>query len=217
MVSSQKEIENFNPPRNQREVKKFIGIVGFLTPCCERLQYLLDPLHKISGSKSKFKWTEVEQNAFDEIKQVILKSAMMAYPKSDPSFTMFLSTDSSDIGWGAVLSQLNEQGIEKPLGFCSGAWKNSEVRWDIRNKEFHALVNALDYFYEFLFARNFVWRCDNQALSFLKNSLSGKSLRRNQRILRALDFVNMFNFSFELKKGESKEMAIPDYLSRVLP
>ena len=212
-----KEIENFNPPRNQREVKKFIGIVGFLTPCCERLQYLLDPLHKISGSKSKFKWTEVEQNAFDEIKQVILKSAMMAYPKSDPSFTMFLSTDSSDIGWGAVLSQLNEQGIEKPLGFCSGAWKNSEVRWDIRNKEFHALVNALDYFYEFLFARNFVWRCDNQALSFLKNSLSGKSLRRNQRILRALDFVNMFNFSFELKKGESKEMAIPDYLSRVLP
>ena len=208
-----KEIENFPVPRNQKEVKTFVGIVGFLTPCCEKLQYLLDPLHKIGGKKAKFKWTEVEDKAFHNIKEVILKSVMMSYP----SCTMYLSTDSSDIGWGGVLSQLNEQGIEQPLGFCSGAWKNSEVRWDIRNKEFHALVNSLDYFYEFLFARAFVWRCDNQALAFLKNSLSGKSLKKNQRILRALDFVNQFNFSFELRKGTEKEMAIPDYLSRNQP
>ena len=208
------EIENFKPPRNQKEVKRFIGVVGFLTACCEKLQLLLDPLHKISGSKSKFQWTEVENEAFNRIKEVILNSVMMAYPKEDPSCTMFLSTDSSDIGWGGVLSQLDERGIEKPLGFCSGAWKGASERWDIRNKEFHALVNSLDYFYEFLFARNFVWRCDNQALSFLKNSLSGQSLKKNQRILRALDFVNQFNFSFELKKGTEKEMSIPDYLSR---
>ena len=212
-----KEIESFPAPKSTKDVKKFIGVVGFLTPCCENLQFLLDPLHKISGSKAKFKWTETEDNAFRRVKEVILKSCMMAYPKEDPSFTMFLSTDSSDIGWGAVLSQENEKGIEQPLGFCSGAWKNSEIRWDIRNKEFHALVNGLDYFYEFLFARKFVWRCDNQALAFLKNSLTGKSLKKNQRILRALDFVNQFNFSFELKKGSEKEMAIPDYLSRLSP
>ena len=209
-----KEIQEFLQPRNQKEVKRFIGIVSFLTPCCEKLQFLLDPLHKISGSKSKFKWTEVEEKAFQDIKRVILNSVMMAYPKEDPSCTMFLSTDSSDIGWGGVLSQYDERGIERPLGFCSGAWKGASTRWDIRNKEFHALVNSLDYFYEFLFARNFVWRCDNQSLSFLKNSLSGQSLKKNQRILRALDFVNQFNFSFELKKGTEKEMCIPDYLSR---
>ena len=208
------EIEKFPIPRNQKEVKRFIGVVSFLTPCCERLQFLMDPLHKISGTKTKFKWTDIENKAFQKIKEVILKSVMMAYPKEDPSCTMYLSTDSSDTGWGGVLSQINEKGLERPLGFCSGAWKGAEERWDIRNKEFHALVNSLDYFYEFLFARNFVWRCDNQALSFLKNSLTGKSLKKNQRILRALDFVNQFNFSFELKKGTEKEMAIPDYLSR---
>ena len=175
---------------------------------------MLDPLHKISGTKSKFQWTDVEQKAFEDIKNVILNSVMMAYPKEDPSYTMFLSTDSSDIGWGGVLSQLSEDGIERPLGFCSGAWKGACERWDIRNKEFHVLVNSLDYFYEFVFARNFVWRCDNQALSFLKNSLSGQSLKKNQRILRALDFVNQFNFSFELKKGTTLEMSLPDYLSR---
>ena len=208
------EILNFKKPRDQKEVKRFIGVVGFLTHCSENLQFLLDPLHKISGTKSKFKWTEVEQTAFDKIKKLIENSVLMAYPKEDPSFTMFLSTDSSDVGWGAVLSQLDEKGIERPLGFCSGAWKGSSVRWDIRNKEFHALVNALEYFYEFLFARQFVWRCDNQALAFLKTSLTGNSLKKNQRILRALDFVNMFNFSFELKKGDTPEMALPDFLSR---
>ena len=213
----QKEIENFPIPKNQSDVKRFIGVVGFLTACCQNLQFLLDPLHKISGKKAKFKWTEKEDKAFHRIKEVILKSVMMSYPREDPSCTMFLSTDSSDVGWGGVLSQLNDQGIEQPLGFCSGAWKNSECNWDIRNKEFHALVNSLDYFYEFLFGRNFIWRCDNQALAFLKNSLTGKSLKKNQRILRSLDFVNQFNFTFELKKGTEKEMAIPDYLSRVQP
>ena len=116
-----KEIQEFLQPRNQKEVKRFIAIVSFLTPCCEKLQFLLDPLHKISGSKSKFKWTEVEEKAFQDIKRVILNSVMMAYPKEDPSCTMFLSTDSSDIGWGGVLSQYDERGIERPLGFCSGA------------------------------------------------------------------------------------------------
>ena len=212
-----KEIENFPTPKNQSDVKRFIGVVGFLTACCQNLQFLLDPLHKISGKKAKFKWTEKEDQAFQKIKDVILKSVMMSYPKEDPSYTMYLSTDSSDIGWGGVLSQLNEKGIEQPLGFCSGAWKNSECNWDIRNKEFHALVNSLDYFYEFLFGRSFIWRCDNQALAFLKNSLTGKSLKKNQRILRSLDFINQFNFTFELKKGTEKEMAIPDYLSRVQP
>ena len=166
------------------------------------------------AKKSEFKWSSVEQTAFERIKEVILNSVMMAYPKEDPSFTMYLSTDSSDIGWGGVLSQVNEQGIERPLGFCSGAWKGASARWDIRNKEFSALTLSLEYFYEFLFARQFVWRCDNQALAFLKNSLTGQSLKKNQRILRALDFVNQFNFSFELKKGTEPEMSIPDYLSR---
>ena len=175
---------------------------------------MLDPLHKISGPKSKFTWTETQQKSFEKIKELIENSVLMSYPKEDPSFLMYLSTDSSDTGWGSVLSQIDEKGIERPLGFCSGAWKGSSLRWDIRNKEFHALVNALEYFYEFLFARHFIWRCDNQALAFLKNSLSGQSLKKNQRILRALDFVNNFNFTFELKKGNEPEMALPDYLSR---
>ena len=29
------EILNFKKPRDQKEVKRFIGIVSFLTPCCE--------------------------------------------------------------------------------------------------------------------------------------------------------------------------------------
>ena len=208
------EIKNFKKPRDQKELKRFIGVVGFLTHCSRNLQLLLDPLHKISGPKSKFTWTETQQKSFEKIKELIENSVLMSYPKEDPSFLMYLSTDSSDTGWGSVLSQIDEKGIERPLGFCSGAWKGSSLRWDIRNKEFHALVNALEYFYEFLFARHFIWRCDNQALAFLKNSLSGQSLKKNQRILRALDFVNNFNFTFELKKGNEPEMALPDYLSR---
>ena len=59
----------------------------------------------------------------------------MAYPSDDPKRRIFLTTDASNTGFGGILTQENEYGIEQPIGFLSGTFKNAQINWPIRDKE----------------------------------------------------------------------------------
>ena len=208
-------IKNFEVPNTQKALKRFIGCVSFLSYCIPALQYHLQPLHDISGKKSEFKWEKEQDECFNKIKALICNSVMMAYPNSDPRNTLFLTTDASDLGFGSVLTQLNKNGIECPLGFHSGQFKNSQKNWEIRVKEFYGFYTALDFFHDYLLGRNFVWRTDNQCLRFYQKNLTNRSARKNMKIIRWIEYINQFSFSIELHKGTSGPLTVPDALSRM--
>jgi len=90
----------------------------------------------------------------------------MSYPDTDPRRTLFLTTDASNRGFGSVLTQLDSNGIERPLGFHSGSFKGSQENWEIRVKEMYAFFISLDFFHDYLFLQPFVWRTDNQSLRY---------------------------------------------------
>ena len=208
-------IKNFPVPTNQKSVKRFIGCCSFLSYCIPGLQYNLQPLHDISGKKSKFEWGKDQDECFNRIKNLICNSVLMAYPDSDPRRTLFLTTDASDKGFGSVLSQLDYNGIECPLGFHSGQFKNCQKNWEIRVKEFYSFYVALDFFHDYLLGRNFVWRTDNQCLRFYQTNLTNRSARKNMKIVRWIEYINQFSFSIELHKGTSGPLTVPDALSRI--
>lgn len=211
-----KSIQNFVAPRNTKELKRFIGMCSYITSACPLLQFELHELHNVSG-KNKFKWGKVQQDCFSRIKQIITNSIIMSYPSDNPAHKLILTTDASDSGWGGVLSQLDSFGVERPLGFTSGTFRDSALNYDIRNKEMTAFVRSLEYFCEYLWSNQFIWRTDNRCLKFLSSSLKDSNLRKNQRILRNIEFINEFSFSIELIKGTSGKMSMADYLSRMYP
>ena len=211
-----KAIKSISTPKDQKQLKTFLGMSGFLTGSVSGLQYKLGPLHQLTGKKKIFNWTEEHDQLFEEIKSMISNSTMLNYPSEDPKRKMFLTTDSSNIGYGSVLSQLDEHGIEKPIGFHSGTFKNSSLNWDIRTKEFFSFYKSLDYFFDQLYLRQFRWRTDNQSLKYLQSNLQDRSSRKNQKIIRWLDFVNQFIYDIELIKGTSPKMSIADTLSRLI-
>ena len=218
MVLIPERIKNFQeiePPRTVKQLKRFLGAVAFLTKSCPLLQFKCSPLHEIAGSnKRKFEWSQALQESFDEIKEHILNSCLMAYPSSDPKRRIFLTTDASDRGFGAILTQENEFGIEKPLGFLSGTFKGSQINWPIRDKELYAFFRALEHFFDYLWLINFTFRTDNQCLKHLSSSLKNNPTK-NQRLLRWFEFIMGFNFNCELIKGNSQKMAVADMLSRL--
>ena len=97
---------------------------------------------------------------------------MMAYPDPDPKRTLYQTTDASDKGFGSVLTQLDLNGIERPLEFHSGSFRNSELKWEIRTKEMYSFYASLDFFYNYLLMRSFVLRRDNQALRYYEKNLT---------------------------------------------
>ena len=65
---------------------------------------------------AEFKWEEPQQQAFEELKQRLASSPVLAYPRWTGTF--ILDTDASDTSIGAVLSQ-EQEGSERVIAYVS--------------------------------------------------------------------------------------------------
>ena len=128
-----KAISNFPTPKNKTQAKSFVGMCSFYSSGIPKLQQTLGPIHDVSGKN--FIWNAEQEDAIQKAKELLTNAAIVAYPSNDEKCTFYLSTDASDIGYGAALSQLSLNGIERPIGFMSGRFQGSSKNWSTREKE----------------------------------------------------------------------------------
>ena len=81
----------------------------------------------------KIKWTEECGKAFKVLKSALCSSPVLRSPNFTKDFV--LQTDASDIGVGAVLSQLDEEGNDYPLAYFSRKLLPREQRYSTVEKE----------------------------------------------------------------------------------
>ena len=60
------------------------------------------PLTKLTSIQIKFKWTQVKQNYFDEIKRIMAHDNLLTYPDFNETFK--IRTNASAFQSGAVIS-----------------------------------------------------------------------------------------------------------------
>ena len=65
-----------------------------------RKSHTLAPLTKLTYIKRNFKWMEVEQDAFNEIKRILACDTLLTYPDFDETF--HIHTDASAFQLGTV-------------------------------------------------------------------------------------------------------------------
>ena len=214
--SNVETIRNFPIPTDKTTARSFTGLCTFYTSAVPCLQYVLGPIHQITGSKTPFTWEEDQQNAFEEAKELLINRAVISFPSTDPNHTLYLTTDASDVGWSAILSQVMEDSIERPIGFSSGRFRHAQLNWPILEKEMFAFVKGVEIYNVYLYLRPFRWRTDNRSLSFLtSHSVVKKDPKRlKQKVLRWLDFISMYDFEIEHHKGTQPCMKTADALSR---
>ena len=68
-----------------------------------RWSHMFGPLTKITPNKRNFKWTKIEQDAFDEIKRIVARYNLLTYPDFNETFK--IHTDASDFQLEAVVIQ----------------------------------------------------------------------------------------------------------------
>jgi hypothetical protein len=76
----------------------------------------------MTSTKVKWKWTEEHQKAFEEMKKVIAKETLLAFPDFTKSFQ--IHTDVNKIQLGACISQEN-----KPIAFYSRKLNDAQTRY----------------------------------------------------------------------------------------
>lgn len=108
----------------------------------------------------------------------------------------------SGVGIGAVLSQEG-----KPIAFFSEKLNESRHKYLTYEKEFYAIVRALDHGSHYLLAKEFVLYSDHESL---KHFHSQQKLQ--QRHARWSEFLSPFHFV--LKHKSEKQNKVADALSR---
>ena len=87
-------IQRLLPPKNRRQLRRFLGMVNYYRDMWKRRSHILAPLSKLAGSSTKWQWTSKEQKAFEEVKHMVAQEAILAYPDFNQEFHIY--ADASD-------------------------------------------------------------------------------------------------------------------------
>ena len=106
-------------------------------------------------------WTEKQQTAFDQLRQMLVQAPVLSYSDFTKSFTIY--TDASGIGLGAVLSQKQDR-KERIISYASRSLNNAEKNYIITDQECLAVVWAIKHFQHYLEMKSFEIVTDHSAL-----------------------------------------------------
>ena len=150
-------------------------------------------------------WGDAQQRAFEELKSKLSTAPVLVIP--DCKKTMFVQTDASDVGLGAVLLQ-EHKGILHPVRFLSRKLKEAERHYSTIEKEGLAIVWAIQKLAVYLYGVEFILLTDHKPLTFMQ-----QTKMKNARVMRWSLFLQDWSFTIKSIKGVDNLMA--DYLSRV--
>ena len=132
-------IKNIAPPKTRKQLRSFIGLINYYRDMWSKRSELLAPLSTLTSDKNKWKWTSVDQEAFDKVKQVLSRETLLAFPNFDLPFT--IHTDASKTQLGAVISQNNT-----PIAFYSRKLNPAQTRYTTTERELLSIVETLKEF-----------------------------------------------------------------------
>ncbi|XP_069502965.1 uncharacterized protein [Ambystoma mexicanum] len=202
-----KAIKELKFPENPKQIRAFLGFVGYYRRFIPHFSTLATPLTNLLRKPSlpKKDWQNTEAiEAFNALKEALTGKAMLQCPDFESPFV--LQTDASGTGLGAVLLQ-NQGNGERPVLFISRKLLPHELNYPTIEKECLAVKWAIDALRYYLLGREFTLMTDHAPLVWLARNKDS-----NQRVLRW--FLSLQPFSFKTVHKPGKLLSQADYLSR---
>ena len=137
------DIKDWPWPETVTDVRQFLGFTNYYRKFIKQYAVVANPLNKlISGENAKKKNKKVEwvpecEESFLKLKEICSETPRLAYADYERPFK--LMTDASKKGLEAVLSQVGEEGKERPVAFASRTLSKAEKNYTTHKLEFLAL------------------------------------------------------------------------------
>ena len=96
-------IRNMPRPKTAKEVKQFLGLIGYYRKFIPRFSDIARSLTNLTRNNTDFNWTEQCDKAFIHLKELLMEHPILRFPDANKGYTLF--TDTSDIGSAEVLMQ----------------------------------------------------------------------------------------------------------------
>ncbi|XP_050217340.1 uncharacterized protein LOC126668171 [Mercurialis annua] len=122
-----KAIREAKPPRNKTELQRFLGQVNYLRRFISNLAGKTKVFSELLKLKKEdvFRWETIHQEAFDEIKDYLMKPPVLMPPKKGIPLRLYISAAEGSIG--CLLAQSNQDGHEQAIYYLSRSMTSTEL------------------------------------------------------------------------------------------
>ena len=116
-------------PTTPKGCRSLTGMVNFLSMFCPELQKLLKPIYDLTRRGRQFVWGKEQQEAYEEIKQRIIKAHVLHMPNHERRFHLY--SDMSMFAVGSALYQI-QNGKPKLTAYSSKRLPEAARSYSIR-------------------------------------------------------------------------------------
>lgn len=187
-------------PSNVHDIQQFLGLSGYYRKFINNFSGIAAPISELLSNKITFKWTDRQQNAFEQLKQAMVTAPVLSLP--DPSLPYTVKCDASGFALGAELSQ-----NQKPIAYLSHKLSAAERNYSTHEKEQLAIITALREWRHYLLGTHVKIETDHMSLKYLQTQPN-----LSPRQARWQEFLSQYDIEIIYKSG--KQNIIADALSR---
>ena len=193
-------------PKNPKEVKQFLGLVGYYRKFIPRFADISRVLTQLMKKDVEFKWTPECKNCFQILKEFLQQAPILNYPDHHISYTLY--TDESKYAYAGVLTQ-NNNGTDHPITYVSRLFCGSQINCSTLKKEADAIYMSVNKLSFYIDTAKITVKSDHLPLKkFLeKNTL-------NSKVNNWAVELESQNITFEYIPGVKNTLA--DTLSRLI-
>ncbi|CAM9909208.1 unnamed protein product, partial [Heterosigma akashiwo] len=201
-------VKNLARPNTKKQVRQFLGMVGFYRSLIKNFSITAAPLHQLTRKvmPERLKWDDECQKAFDALKETITSHPVLRLP--DFSLPFILECDASKTGVGAALMQKTEEGEVVAIAYASRLNNSAQRNYSVFDLELLAIVFGVTKYRSYIYGHTVCIRTDHAALTNLMSIT-----RPSGRLARYQMLLSEYSFTTEFKPGRDNYVA--DCLSRM--
>lgn len=203
------KIRDWPPMKSKDEVLRFLGLVQYLSHFLPDLSSFTSPLESIGKHGQPFQWLPIHQACLDRIKNMACRAPVLKPIDPNSDEPIWLITDASDVGIGALYGQGPDWRTCRPAGFMSKKFTAAQRSYQTYEHEALAIIEALLKWEDRLVGRKFRIATDHDALTDMRTA---KRRTNSGRLIRWDEYLSRFDAEIEHVPG--KENKVADCLSR---
>ncbi|CAM4611079.1 unnamed protein product [Lepidochelys kempii] len=199
-------IQNWPRPTRKKQVRAFPGVVGYYQRFIPHFATRASPLTDLVKARGPdmVKWTDAAEGAFTDLRTALCNDPVLTAPDFNREF--ILQTDASEVGLGAVLSQMVGE-KEHLILYLSRKLLPREQKYAVVKRECLAVKWAMETLRYYLLGRRFTLVMDHASLQWMQ-----RNKEKHARVTRW--FLSLQPFPFRIRHRAGCHHGNADGLSR---
>ena len=146
-----KDIDNWKEPQSVHEVQKCRGFANFNRRVIGGYSAVTCLLNNLTKKDQPYNWNQECETVFDEVQNRFISAPNVV--NNHPERQKIVETDASNLTKGTVLSQLELEGNYHTIDLYSKRFSDTELNYDIHDKEMGVIVDCFKDWGDFLHSR----------------------------------------------------------------